>query len=169
MDPSAIPSGLADIRVRPGRGLRILLAADVTRSLAMAAGAVLVGRLGPRDGPWWLEGAGALVGLPWGVDHAIPGWLPWTLGALGLVTALTTLGCFVLAPRAMAWRRRLGLLALAEALFSGVGGNARGVAIALWTGAVWVGLLIGGLALSREVARVTGEEGLEVDPSHPRL
>ena len=169
MQPSDIPSGLAAIRVRPSRGLRLLLAADLIRSVAMAVGAVMVTRLAPRDGPWWLEAAGALVGLPWGVDHAAPAWLPWGLGVLGLLTAATTLRCFVLAPKAMAWRRRLGLVALAEVLFSGVGGDLRGVAIALWTGAVWVGLLVGGLALSREVARVTGEEGLEADPSHPRL
>jgi hypothetical protein len=168
---ASLPDRLADIHVRPSRGLWLLLAADLTRGLAMAVGALMVHRLAPRDGPWWLEGAGAMLGLPWGAGArgGVPAWLPWALGALGLLTAVTTLGCFALSPKAMAWRRRLGLLAVAETLFSGVGGNPRAVLVALWTGAVWVGLLFGGLALSREVVRISGEEGLEADPSRPRL
>lgn len=171
--PPGAPSDLSRLSVRPGRGLRLLLWADLARSAALAAGAVMVPRLARREAPDpdLMELAGALLGLPFsvGATGGVPWWLPWALGALGLLTAVAALGCFVLHPKALAWRRRLGLLAVAEVLFSGVGGTPRGVLVTLWNGAVWVGLLVGGLALSREVARITGEEGLEADPSRPRL
>jgi hypothetical protein len=167
--PTATAAALASVHVRPGRGLWLLLAADLTRSLAMALGAFMVPRLAPREDSWKLEWAGALVGLPWGTGHVPAWWLPWALLALGVATALSTLACFALRPRAMSMRRRLGLLAVLEVLLPGPGGPIRAVLVTLWTGAVWVGLLVGGLALSREVVRVTGEEGLEVDPSRPRL
>jgi hypothetical protein len=132
-------------------------------------GALLVPRLAPRTDAPALEWSGAVLGLPWAVGAQPPWWLPWALLTLGLATALSTLGCFALRPKAMAWRRRLGLLAVLEVVVPGVGGTPRAVLVTLWTGAIWVGLLVGGLALSREVVRVTGEEGLEVDPARPRL
>lgn len=180
--PSA--AALAQVHVRPGRGLWLLLAVDLGRSVAMALGALMVARLAPRSDAWhlgaarpgglnfpYLEWAGGLLGLPWGVgaERTLAWWLPWALAALGVATAIATVGCFALRPKAMAWRRRLGLFAILEVLLPGPGGTVRAVLVTLWTGAVWVGLLRGGLALSREVARISGEEGLEVDPSRPRL
>lgn len=163
---------LAGIRVATPPGVRLLLLLDVARGLGQGVAALFVGALAARsDLSWGLEALGALLGVPWGVGPgvAIPAWLPWALLAHGLLTALTALGCLQLAPRAMAWRRRLGLLAVLEVVALGVGGTDRAVLVTLWTGAIWVALLVGGLALSREVARVSGEEGLELDPARPRL
>lgn len=176
MAHSALPRGidpalLARLEVRPSFGVRLLLTADLARSLGLAAGALLVPRLVARPEGWVMQLLGSLLGLPFahGRGASVPAWLPWGWLALGLLSALATVGCLRLAPRAMAWRRRLSLLAVAEVMFAGVGGPGRGVAVTLWQGAVWVALLVGGLALSREVARITGEEGLEVDPARRRL
>jgi hypothetical protein len=163
---------LAGIRVRPPRGVGLLLAVDLARALGQAAGAAFVVGLAPRaDLPWAARTLGALLGLPWGLgpDAVVPAWLPWALLVHGLLTALTVPGCLALAPRAMAWRRRLGLLAVLECATLSVGGTDRAVLVTLWTGAIWVALLLGGLALSREISRVSGEEGLELDPARPRL
>lgn len=170
--PRPVDSALLErIDVRPSLAVRLVLTADLARSLAQAAAALLVPRLIARPPSRVMQTAGALLGLPFahGPEATVPAWLPWGFLGLGLLTAWSVVGCFTLRPSAMAWRRRMGLLAVAEVLFAGVEGPGRGVAVTLWQGAVWVALLVGGLALSREVARITGEEGLEVDPARRRL
>jgi hypothetical protein len=163
---------LEGIHVAAPRGVRVLLLVDLVRALGQSVGALLVPSLAPRgDLPGSVEALGAVLGVPWGRGPSVdvPGWLPWALLAHGLLTGLALLGCLRLSPRSMSMRRRLGLLAVLECVALGVGGPGRAVAVTLWTGAIWVALLVGGLALSREVARVSGEEGLELDPSRPRL
>jgi hypothetical protein len=162
---------LSGISVRPPPATAWVLRLDVARGLLQAAGALFTPGLIASQGPWTLEGAGALLGLPWGLGGAgaLPAWLPWALAAHGLLTALAAAGCLKVSPRAMTWRRRLGYLAVLEVLLLGVGGKARAFLVTLWTGVIFVALLRAGLVLSREVARVSGEEGLELDPSRPRI
>ncbi len=162
---------LAGIDVRPGRGVAWMLRLDGLRALLQAGGALFSAQLSSAPPGGLAEWSGALLGLPWGLGegHAPPAWLPWALLAHGLLVLLALPGCLRIVPRSMSLRRRLGLLAVAEVLLLGVGGTLRGVLVTLWTGAIWVTLLCGGLLLSREVARISGEEGLELDPSHPRL
>jgi len=162
---------LAGIDVRPSRGVAILLRLDGVRALGQAAGALFSTQLVSEEPRGLAEWGGALLGLPWGLGTGatLPGWLPWALLAHGLLVLLALPGCLRLAPRSMSLRRKLGLLAVVEVLALGVGGTTRAVCVTLWTGLIWVTLLRGGLLLSREVARISGEEGLEYDPSHPRL
>jgi hypothetical protein len=163
---------LTGIAVRPPKATAWLLRADALRGLLQAAGALVTPAWIGVAGSWPLEGAGALLGLPWGLGPTpppLPTWLPWAFAAHGLLTALAALGCLKVSPRAMTWRRRLGYLAVLEVLLLGVGGKPRAFLVTLWTGVIFVALLRAGLVLSREVARVSGEEGLEVDPSRPRI
>ncbi len=166
-----LSASLAGIDVRPSRGVTWLLRIDAVRALLQVGGALISPQLASVKPGGLAEWSGALLGLPWGLGegHAPPAWLPWALLAHGLLVLLALPGCLRLVPRSMSLRRRLGLLALAEVLFLGVGGTLRAVLVTLWTGVVWVALLRGGLLLSREVTRLSGEEGLELDPSHPRL
>jgi hypothetical protein len=129
-------------------GLRAILVVDLVLALAQAGAAA--------------AGADLL---------ASPAWLRPAAAAHGLLTALASLLALGLRPKAMAWRRRLGFLAIAAAVWKTRTESDAAVwilAIA-WTGVVWVALLTGGRALSRAVAAATGEEGLEADPTRPRL
>jgi hypothetical protein len=162
---------LTGIEVKPDRATTLLLKVDVVRALLQTAGALAVPALavaGPSKPLLWF---GAVLGLPFAQEGGppVPTWLPWALLAHGLLTLLALKGCFRVAPRSMTLRRRLGLLAVGEVLFLGVGGQERAFLVTLWTGVIFVVLLRAGLLLSREVARVSGEEGLELDPSKPRL
>lgn len=166
-----LSASLAGIDVRPSRGVAWLLRLDLLRALLQAGGALFSTQLVTAEPGGLAEWSGSLVGLPWGlgVGQTLPAWLPWALLAQGLLVLLALPGCLRLSPRSMSLRRKLGLLAVAEVLFLGVGGTLRSALVTLWTGAVWVALLRGGLLLSREVTRLSGEEGLELDPARPRL
>lgn len=161
---------LTGIRVEPGPVTRTLLRIDAVRAGLQVLAAPFCATLAAEPAGW-LTAAGALVGVPAGLGGAaaVPGWLPWALLAHGLLTLLVLPGCLRVEPRGMTARRRLGMLAVAEVLFVGVGGTARAAVVTLWTGILWIAMLTAGLKLSREVARLSGEEGLELDPSRPRL
>ncbi|MFM8387098.1 MAG: hypothetical protein ACKOCB_09825 [Planctomycetia bacterium] len=161
---------LTGIRVAPGPVTRWLLRVDAVRAVLQVLGAPACAALAAEPAGW-LTVLGAVVGVPAGLGGAVtvPAWLPWALLAHGLLTLLVIPACLRVEPRGMTARRRLGMLAVAEVLFLGVGGAARSAAVVLWTGVLWIAMLTAGLRLSREVARLSGEEGLEVDPSRPRI
>lgn len=95
---------------------------------------------------------------------------PWTivLGALAASTVFASLGSLGLRARSRVWRGRLCAAALLVAIWRGGPLDDDRVAIlgvVLWTGLVWITLLVEGRRVSAAVVEATGEEGLGDDPS----
>jgi hypothetical protein len=83
--------------------------------------------------------------------------------AVGVYCALVVVADLAAARMSAAgltWRRRLGYVAMIAVVWRDGPLEHQGVAVAtiLWTGLVWVALVVGGRALSRAIASVTGED-----------
>lgn len=129
------------LSARPG--LRVLLAVDlVLLAVAGLWGVVRIATVGD------LFGWGALV------------WAP--------LTAVSTVACLGLRPRGVTWRRRLGLLGVVAVLLRNGPFKYQPwvpVLVTVWTGVIWVALLLEGRRIAAAVVEATGEEGLGDDPS----
>ncbi len=123
--------------------LRAVIAIDLVVGLAVAAAGAL--EVGPAS---W---------------YAVP-WSRWAVLAFGLLVVAADLFAARLLPKALAWRRRLGYLAIVAVVWRGgpfqaAGpGRVAGVVALLYTGLVWTALVTGGRALSRAIASSTGED-----------
>jgi hypothetical protein len=82
------------------------------------------------------------------------------LAGYGAAVVAADLAAARMSPRGLTWRRRLGYVAILAVVWRGGPLEDRAVAVAtvLWTGFVWVALVVGGRALSRAIASVTGED-----------
>jgi hypothetical protein len=133
--------------IGPGVEAPPLLAAVLLVDLVVATGVLLA----------------AGVALATGADSPVP--LPraeaaWTAG-FALLVVLADLAAGRLSPAGLAWRRRLGYLAIGAAVWRGGILHEHRTAAALVTlymGVVWVALVTGGRALSRAIASATGED-----------
>ena len=128
------------------RGLRAMLAADLLlHVLALGAAVRQIG-------------TGAVV----------PAFWPWLAVGYALLAMVASLGALGLRPRAISWRRRLGLLAVAGVLWRGgayAGSRELTLGVVVWTGAIWVATLLEGRRIAAAIVAATGEEGLGDDPS----
>ena len=104
------------------------------------------------------------VGAVAAARGAFPGapWAAFALIGFGVALLAVDVGVGRMRPTALTWRRRLGYLALAALAWRGgpfadapVGAT---VLVVAWVGATWVALVLGGRALSRAIAGVTGED-----------
>lgn len=94
----------------------------------------------------------------------------WTVVVLVLaaLTVVASLGSLGLRARSRVWRGRLCAAALLVAIWRGGPLDDDRVAIlatVLWSGLVWITLLVEGRRVSAAVVEATGEEGLGDDPS----
>jgi hypothetical protein len=82
------------------------------------------------------------------------------LAGYGAAVVAADLAAARMSPAGLTWRRRLGYVAILAVVWRGGPLEDRAVATAtvLWTGFVWVALVVGGRALSRAIASVTGED-----------
>jgi hypothetical protein len=111
-----------------------------------------------------LVAVGIVVAGGWvGVRATHPtAWAPWALVAYGLALVVADLAAARMRPAGLTWRRRLGYVALGALAWRG-GPFQPGVpwvvvVVVVWVGAMWVALVLGGRALSRAIAGVTGED-----------
>jgi hypothetical protein len=115
--------------------------------LLLAVGAVIVGLVGlPAVFP--AEGA---------LGRSATG--PWLAG-YGFLVLVADVFAARLSPRGLTWRRRLCFVAIVAVVWRG-GPFARvavAVPVILWSGLVWIALVVGGRALSRAIAAATGED-----------
>ena len=88
-------------------------------------------------------------------------WAPWALVAYGLALVVADLAAARMRPTGLTWRRRLGYVALGALAWRGGPFQPEApwvtAVVVLWVGAMWVVLVLGGRALSRAIAGVTGE------------
>jgi hypothetical protein len=104
-------------------------------------------------------GGGVVAGLAGRL--APPAWAPWALAAYGLLLLSADVAAARMRPGGLTWRRRLGFLAMAAAVWRGgpfSEPRAVALAIVLYMGVVWIALVTGGRALSRAIAGATGED-----------
>ena len=95
-----------------------------------------------------------------------PGTLPvegvaaWGPVAFGVAAVAADVGAARMSAPAITWRRRIGFVAIVAALWRGGPFSPApfAVPIVLWSGFVWVALVLGGRALSRAIASATGED-----------
>jgi hypothetical protein len=108
-----------------------------------------------------------LVDLAVGIGIAVAGPLlatepahAWALVGFGVALVAADLAAARMSPAGLAWRRRLGYVAMLAVVWRGGPLEDRAVAVAtvLYMGFVWVALVVGGRALSRAIASVTGED-----------
>jgi hypothetical protein len=120
--------------------LQVALFADLALALACAAA-------GPAS--TWAPG---LVPLP--VAFA------WWVSAYGVLLGLADLAAARMSPAGIAWRRRLGYVAMGAVVWrNGPLSDPRfAVAVVAWMGFTWVALVVGGRSLSRAIASATGED-----------
>ena len=131
----------------PGVEAPPLLAVVLLVDLVVVGGIVLLGGLALArgdDAPVPMTGveAGAVV-------------------LLGVLMGLADLAAGRLSPAGLAWRRRLGYLAMGAAVWRGGilhENRLLAAAVTLYMGVVWVALVTGGRALSRAIASATGED-----------
>jgi hypothetical protein len=135
-DPPRAPD-LTRIPTSAGRGVRAVLGLDVLLSVAALV---------------W-----TFVDPP-----ATPAWALWATRALLLLSAAASGGSAALSGNAIVWRRRLGVLAVVLALWrDGPVPFALGqAAVVVWTGLVWIALLLAAREIQRAIVEATGEEGL---------
>lgn|GEM_PF-3248514 len=104
---------------------------------------------------------GGVVALARGAFPHAP-WAPYALVAYGAALVVADLAVGRMKPTGLTWRRRLGYLALGALAWRGgpFQPEARWpvALVVLWVGAMWVALVVGGRALSRAIAGVTGED-----------
>ena len=103
--------------------------------------------------------AGTVAGLTGRLSP--PAWAPWALVAFGVLLLVTDVAAARMRPGGLTWRRRLGFVAMAAAVWRGgllADHKELAVAVVLYMGVVWIALVTGGRALSRAIASATGED-----------
>jgi hypothetical protein len=108
--------------------------------------------------------AAALVAV--GVASAVGGWWPshpWlgpAVAAYGVALVLADLFAARMSPSGLGWRRRLVFVAIVAVVWRNgpLSGAVAAVVAVLYSGVVWVALVVGGRALSRAIATATGED-----------
>lgn len=87
---------------------------------------------------------------------------PWWIAGYCALLVWADVACARLRPRGLTWRRRLGYLGMGALVWREgaiVAGHTPTIVLGiLWLGVVWIALVVGGLALSRAIASVTGED-----------
>lgn len=120
----------------------------------------------PVEVPAFL-GATLLVDLVVGVGIAAAGpFLPleapqgWAVSAYGAALVVVDLFAARLSPKGLAWRRRLGYVAMIAVVWRNgpLSHPLVAVAVVAYMGLVWIALVVGGRALSRAIASATGED-----------
>ena len=120
------------------------LAWTVVLDLVVAIGLVVTG----------LVGALAPDVLPLAPEVA------WGVAGFGVLMAAADVAAGRMSAKGLTWRRRLGYAAIIATIWhkSWLLGKGVAVATALYMGIVWIALVVGGRALSRAIASVTGED-----------
>ena len=121
-----------------------LLAWTVLVDLVVAAALVAVGPVA----------AASPASLPLAPEVA------WAVSGFGACLLAADVAAGRMSAKGLAWRRRLGYVAMVAVVWrhGPLGGRAVAAATVLYMGLVWVALVVGGRALSRAIASATGED-----------